>query len=88
VDSQIFLEVKNIFISELKLILFRGHFNTFYQYLNKALANGYLSKKEYLLICGKYGFQSLYKIPKGILKRSNKLKIVRRKVTNMLKNDS
>ncbi|WP_417558558.1 glycosyltransferase family 2 protein [Mesoflavibacter zeaxanthinifaciens] len=88
VDSQIFLEVKNIFISELKLILFRGHFNTFYQYLNKALVKGYLSKKEYLLICGKYGFQSLYKIPKGILKRSNTLKLVRRKVTNMLKNDS
>jgi glycosyltransferase involved in cell wall biosynthesis len=85
VDSKIFQEVKNIFISELKLILFRSHFHTFYQYLNKALGKGYLSKKEYVLISGKYMLQSLYKIPKGIFKRSGNIKILKKKAKHIFK---
>jgi|TARA_R100000479_G_scaffold33554_3_gene14192 glycosyltransferase involved in cell wall biosynthesis len=87
-DATIFNQVKNIFILELKLVLFRGHFIKFYEYLNKALRSGYLSKKEYFFISSKYGFQSLYKIPKGIFKRSDKVKLFKRKVTNIFKNDT
>lgn len=88
VDAKSYQEVKSIFISELKLILFRGNFRTFFQYLNKAQGKGYISTSAYFSISFGFGLQSLYKIPKGLLKRSTKVKLWKRSLTKFLKNDT
>jgi len=78
-------EVKKIFILELRLILFRGNFGTFFKYINKARTNGFISKKECFFISGRYLLQSLYKIPKGIFKRSKAIKTLKNQIKPFVK---